>query len=324
MSFEIIRPTGLLSNTILISDKRTIGFKPIMRSGTGDYDINRPVVLSDPILPRQILDFDIARAMDVEQSGVLVQLSDKTLQKLFNIEVDDMGDVQWITEYNRRKLAGETDEQIRARPPYSRPQRKISKNVNFAQSNLKLDEKIDLMKTAIDSGTANNRVDLTAIGVQLTALLAGGVNLANMTQTEFTKITDILNHMSMPPTYQLAKLPYRFYLLDGVLHNPMVNLFLLSNIPPHLSSYLPVSIADPTTGSTTPITLEKMYRILKKVKPYYCLDIELRRVRPLSEVIVLVNAGEDGGKLNGHDIPLTGWDYDDISGTTNVDFIYNP
>ena len=145
-----------------------------------------------------------------------------------------------------------------------------------------------------------------------------------MTQAEFIKINDMLIKMKMPDTYKKAGLPYRYYLLDGVLKNPLINLFLLSNYPPHLTPYEPVEFLD-RHYNTKPITLEDMYRKLKKTTGKYGLDLDNRRVLPLEMIIDQVNFGADNGFLNGYPRKngSDDWHYNPLDETdTNIDFKY--
>jgi hypothetical protein len=137
--------------------------------------------------------------------------------------------------------------------------------------------------------------------------------------------------MNMPATYTAAKLPYRYYLLDGVIHKPAINLFLLSNIPrptgPNsITEYKPVLYTDPSTGVTVPITLAEMWRYLKKSTNKYGLDLANRSVIPLTDIVVHVNAGADNYRLNGWPKPPhDDWQYTEPTiPTDNVNFNFNP
>ena len=64
----------------------------------------RPRTLQEPVLrvnnflspapvPRHIPDFDGLRALDEQQQGIKVQLSDKTLNQLFSTQIPDSTDI---------------------------------------------------------------------------------------------------------------------------------------------------------------------------------------------------------------------------------------
>ena len=78
------------------------------RRGVGDYTITRQNFNAPRVMPRDPVDFDGIRAINIAQFGQKVQLSSKTLAELISMNVADPTDRSWIAEFNRRKLAGES------------------------------------------------------------------------------------------------------------------------------------------------------------------------------------------------------------------------
>ena len=48
------------------------------------------------------VDFDRLQAIDIELEGSKVQLSDKSIDEIFKIQIPDPTDVKWIAEKTRR------------------------------------------------------------------------------------------------------------------------------------------------------------------------------------------------------------------------------
>ena len=91
------------------------------------------------IKPRAVPDFDGIRAIDIENNGTTIQLSDKTLGELFTSKVPDHTDLQWITEKNRivailtaqGMSKQEIEHELDINKPLGREQRKIKSTSNF-------------------------------------------------------------------------------------------------------------------------------------------------------------------------------------------------
>ena len=98
-----------------------------IQSGLGNYHMVRENFIAPPIKPRMAVDFDKLNAQSLAADGIKVQLGDKTIEQLFKTYVRDKTYVEWITEYNRRKAAGETAQQLIDNPLFEREQRKVSK-----------------------------------------------------------------------------------------------------------------------------------------------------------------------------------------------------
>ena len=144
--FNINRP-AYRSATSTIDKMGSVHLPQNERTGIGNRTIIRPNFISPPIKGREVLNFEKLQATDIEQSGIKVQLGDKTIEKLFKVYINDPTDVKWIEEKNRRLQAGETEEEIERNPPQGRPQRKVSKMTNFGAQGLSIQDKIEQLKS---------------------------------------------------------------------------------------------------------------------------------------------------------------------------------
>ena len=71
------------------------------RNGLGNYEIIRRNFEKPAIRPRIAGDFDKLQAIDIETQGTIIQLSDKTIEKLFKVKIPDKTDTQWLAEKAR-------------------------------------------------------------------------------------------------------------------------------------------------------------------------------------------------------------------------------
>jgi hypothetical protein len=279
-------------------------FKNI-RTGTGNYNIQRNNFIAPGIKGREVIDFEKLQLQDIETAGIKVQLGDKTLQQLFGIQVDDKTDKAWIDEYNRRKAAGESDAQINAMPPFGRPQRKVNKNVNFASQGLALDDKLELLKTAMSSNHIENQAELAKISTSVALILGDQRTLEALTTNNLNEIRNIANRLNIPLDYVSAGFTERIVSWEQYqLNMGVINLFLLRVAPQNRVNY-PVK----NEAGTKYIKITSILGTLKGKDGRY-LDLLERQIISQDRAKELADAGIDNGTLN--DIPAsqvasTGW-----------------
>jgi len=177
------------------------------RTGTGNYNIRRSNFKAEPIKPRN-LNFEKMELQSLQDAGVPVSIGDKTMDKLFSVQVKDPSDGEWLLEVERRRNAGETDAQIAANPPFRREQRTITKNINFATTGLKLEDKIELLQTAVMSNSVETQKELTDVITSITLILRE-VEQLNNTQTK--AMGDIISRLNIPLDPFEAGLTQRIY-----------------------------------------------------------------------------------------------------------------
>ena len=241
------------------------------RIGSGNYDIQRNGFLHNEPLART--------ATFTEQTPVL-ELGEKTLEKLFNIKVDDPDDKLWLAEKARRITAGETEEQIKANPPFGRPQIQINKLVNFAQSNLKLDEKIDLIKTTIDQSSAITRADFVNVGTELALILGNLATFSRLTDQQLQDIYDAVNKLNIPKDWKVSFANLGRLISYSVFNankGPII-MYLMSNIPAGLSLNQPVYSWHTGKQQYDPVGILQVFQMKKNVTTVdeRYLDLEMR------------------------------------------------
>ena len=184
--FSLKRPgfrPGNMNNEI--KDEEVQMLSPNDRTGTGNRTITRTNFLAPQIKARQIISFEKLQARDIAEGGIKVQLGDKTLERLFKIQVDDPQDKSWIDEKNKRLKAGESEKDILEKPPFGRPQRKINKMSNLGMIGLGLNDKIEGISSALSQGNLGTKEELTQITAQIMEIVSNQENLENMSTNVF-------------------------------------------------------------------------------------------------------------------------------------------
>jgi hypothetical protein len=204
---------------------------PSERKGLGNYDITRKNFITPRITGRRNVDFEQLQQQDISDNGVKINLGDKALESLFKVQLNDPDDTSWILEFNRRKALGETVEQINSTPPFGRPQRKISKNINFAQQGLTLENKIDSIQTATDAGRMENKADIARITAQVMALLTNVDDLKKMTVPQLTMLSQSISRLKISSNWR-DSFPQRVYnSQEFLVDKGAIVMYLMSNIP---------------------------------------------------------------------------------------------
>ena len=283
------------------------------RKGLGNYDITRNNFIAPPIKGREALNFERLQAQDIETGGIKVQLGDKTIEKLFKIQVEDPSDKEWIAEKNRRLNAGETPEQIEQTPPLGRPQRKISRMVNFGAQGLSIEDKIEQLNSAITQGHADSKKDVGELTANVALLLGNVGQLRNMTQSGFNQLNQLIRQMTVPKHWRAMGFTHRLFNLRQYREDAgLINLYILSNLSnlpggrtfkEPLISY---NEAGDIVGRTT--FLNMVQNLGSKVRgnarvPGRYLDLETKAIIPFKAAVMLANSGVDNGQLNGQDPP---------------------
>jgi hypothetical protein len=276
-------------------------FKDI-RTGTGNYNIERNNFLAPALKGRQAVDFERLQLQDMQDAGVKVQLGDKTLEQLFGIQVLDKTDTEWLREYNRRKASGESEQRLKAFPPLGRPQRKVKKSVNFAQQGLQLEDRIEMLKTAVSSNHIENKQEIADVSTQIAIMLGDITDLNDLTDKNLLEIKNIASRLNIPRTWQTAGLTHRIYSWKQYQKElGPINMFILNITPRNRINY-PVK----NVRGRKYIKLSSILGALKSNKGQY-LDLEEMQIISQQEAKDKADAGIDGGMLDDLPAPPDGW-----------------
>ena len=309
-AFNIARPS--FKSGVIVSQEQLGSVPPLgpnARKGLGNRDITRNNYIAPQIRGREVLSFERLQAQDISEGGIKVQLGDKTIEKLFKIQVDDPTDVKWVEEKMRRLAAGETPLQINANPPFGRPQRKVSRMTNFgAMGNLSIDDKMEQLQVAVYQGNADNRNEIAQI-IANTAMLLGNVGqLQNMTQTGYNSLQQAIGRMNIPKNWRAMGFQHRYFTLQQYkLNAGLINLFLLSN----LNEYPDRTFLEPIKSFYKGAMYFETFNIAdlavrmakRQNQPSKILDLQTRSIYHFEDIVPLINEGADDGLLNGQQPP---------------------
>jgi hypothetical protein len=209
------------------------------RRGTGNREIVRPAFKAPPIKPRTILSFDKLQTMDIEDAGQKVSLSDSSLKAMFDVEVPDVLDTQWLTEKERLsqqyRANGMTQQQIdrelQVNKPLGREQRTITQRRNIGKSELTTADKLKEISEEVKNGNAISRVQQAQITGQLATILDSVSDIDQLTRQQLQDLGENLARIGVPTNYKRLGLIPRFVDNEYYLANAgMINLLLFSKV----------------------------------------------------------------------------------------------
>lgn len=307
--FEFKRP-AFEAGTLSKETGSNVQMPAQIRGGIGNRSITRNNFLSAPIKGREMIDFEKLQAQDISEGGIKVQFGDKTLEQLFKIQVEDITDVEWLDEYERRKALGETEDQLRNMPPLGRPQRQVSKMKNFGEMGNSVGDKVEMLTAAVLQGHTETKEQMAQIMVSAANILGSEENLRRLTQANFNSLRQIIARMNVPKNYRAAGFTHRLFSLDQYrAEQGLINLFLLSNLPMDRSLNAPLITVNAQGNVRGRPSLVQIVNSMQAAggNPAKFLDIQMRAIIPRASAIILVNGGVDGGLLDNAVAPPGGW-----------------
>jgi DNA-binding protein H-NS len=186
------------------------------RSGIGNYTIIRPGAKRTSGFGRSVA-FSRLSVIDSENAGV-VELGEKTLSKLFDVQVPDNRDITWIAE-KARLLAkyqaegmtrSEAEREIKINKPLGRAQRTITKKRNIAESNLSVSNKIAELKEEVDQGRAESRADQAMLVRELSRIFGSIRSMQTISSAEFNNLRRISERVNIPSSRTILGLNARY------------------------------------------------------------------------------------------------------------------
>ena len=284
--FSINRPSFL--SGVAYTGKTADSIKNINhRNGTGNYNIERHNFMASPIAPIT-LDFDKLQALDIQNNGMKVQLSDKTLNELLNIQVPDPTDVDWIREEQRLRAVyaakglnkQQIDRELEVNKPLGREQRKINRRQAIGSSELTMGQKLEELLQEVKDGRIQSATQKADILTQIALMMTEIKNIENLSATEFRNIVGILQTMNVLPRDHKSIGLVRFHDNNSYLANAgLINLYLISGATydPKINFNTPVRNFDQhPNGGLPPIKITTMVGNLSTNAKF--LDLEHRGI----------------------------------------------
>lgn len=258
------------------------------RRGTGNRQIVRPSFNAPPIKPRTIQSFDKLQAMDIEQAGTKVSLSDSTLKAMFDVEVPDELDTQWLAEKERliQKYRAngmsqrQIDRELEVNKPLGREQRTITKRRNIGQSELTTANKLKEISEEVKNGNIQTREQQAEMAGDIALILENVEDVAALSFQQLENLGQDLARIGVPTNHKRLGLVARFVDNDYYLDNAgMINLLLFSKVreEPNTGQYnydLLCKNYGSTQNGLPAIKLTSMVSQLSRVQDKRYLDLE--------------------------------------------------
>lgn len=267
------------------------------RGGVGNYNIKRVNFTAPELKPRAVIDFGRLASVNTSQFGQKVQLSDKTLDKLFRVSIPDPTDKAWLAEKERLLLIGRTDK------PFGREQRTIRKRINFGEQSQGAKTDISLIQSAINEGFARTREERALLGAKISQLLANTEEVKKLNQSQVDALVKAIGKVRLSPDWWNS-FPKRIYsgfeyMKDGndTLRGN-INMFILAHVRGDRSNLQPLESWNSVQKKFLPaqITLLNKMRADNKF-----IDLATSRVITFLQSAELVEAGVDGGSFINND-----------------------
>jgi DNA-binding protein H-NS len=186
------------------------------RSGIGNYTIIRPGAKRTSGVGRSVA-FSRLSVIDSENAGV-VELGEKTLSKLFDVQVPDNRDITWLAEKARLlakyQAAGmtkvEAEREIKINKPLGRAQRTITKKQNISASNLSVANKVAELKEEVDQGRAESKSDQAMLMRELSRVFGSIRSMQTISSAEFNNLRRIAERVNIPSSRTILGLNARY------------------------------------------------------------------------------------------------------------------
>ena len=297
------------------------------RRTSNNSDINRPIIPAKKVSfvinndysrastasrpgagERLAVSSDALRSLDVERYGEKVQLSSKTLDKMFNVKIDDPNDVEYDAKKLELQAEGKTPSQIEA---LIGKKRQITKRFNMGDSSLMMKDRLELIERAVQGGFAHNREALGAVMAQLALLANDGSFIEKLSDADLRRFRNLLRTVDLPESYQKADLEHRIWTLPQYREmSGLVNIFIMSNLKGGRTLESP--LLAPNGGVGTKLIGYDNYMRRNAGNDEKYIDLENRIFITRERAMQLANEGVDMGILGGYARPADGWDSNEV------------
>ena len=281
--FKINRPAFKYKDQKIPND--SVAMYKSKRTGTGNFAIKRSNFMSQPVRPRNVDVFEKMELQNLEDAGQPISLGDETLDKLFNVQIADPNDKEWLERKALRLGAGETEEQIAANPPFRREQRTITKRINFATQGLALQDKIELLQTAVASNNVESMKEIGEVATSISLILDKNISELNRKQEQI--LSNVINRLNIPANPLSAGLDHRIFSKEDYTKDVgVVNMFIYAKAN-SLGRDINNPVINAKTGKT--IKLSSMVNMLStgKDENSVYLDVDTLRLINKAEAISL-------------------------------------
>jgi hypothetical protein len=236
---DLIQRPGFRIKTVDISSKKIAPLPKFNRVSNIDRDIVRRGFRVAEVKARSIPEPAI-QPIDLDDTGKLVTLSDKTVDQLLSITVGDPTDVKWLQEKERLELLFESQglspneirRELEVNRPLHREQRTITRKKGVdPDPTLPLSRKLDALMNVVLDGRAESEREQAQIAGLMANAMKSITGMEQLTQLEFQKIGQTIERINPPDDPTSFNLTARFYDKDSYdAHAGNINFYLMSRI----------------------------------------------------------------------------------------------
>ena len=284
---------------------------------TGEnYKLERPSFHKDMVYPRYGYDFNGMEKLNIQQNGIKIQLGNKTLNEMFRTQINDPTDINYKQE--------------------GRPQRKVYKYMNIADSKLNISEKINVIQEAVRSDPAISE-NKEAVDRILNVVLGffNLENIQNMEDKDLDELISILSSIKYSSNWRIIPNKPRFRFLTWELYEnspvqPYYNILLSSpyTLQDGRPPTEPIEYHGRTGGKGSKILIQNisLFKALGLLKSYskekekfFVLDLENNSLIPFKMANEIVQSDLETYKNEVINYTIDEDDLDDVDDLYNDD-----
>lgn len=240
VGLDLIQRPGFRLKTIDISSQKIASLPTQKRISNIDRNIVRRGFMVNEPKARSVPDAPALQPIELDDTGKLVTLSDKTVDQLLSITVGDPTDVKWLQEKERLELMFEAqglspDEirrELEVNRPLNRDQRTITRKKGVdPDPNIPLARKLDALTNMVLDGRAESRQEQAQVAGLMANAMKSIEGMKTLSLQQFIKIGRTINRINPPVDPVDFGLTARFYDVTNYdIDAGKINFYLMARI----------------------------------------------------------------------------------------------
>lgn len=241
--------------------------EPLSKRKGLNYEMRRNNFIAPDIMSRNSIDFEKLQSLAVADAGIKVELGDKTLRDLFQIQVPDETDTTWQQD--------------------GRKQRMITKMINLGQQSNDTTEQLNILKGIVNQNLTETLSGNKMLKDGIDKLITSSNDLSTLSAEQLVELKNVVQRLNIPAQPKQAGLKQVIYDSAEFQQNRMAVIpFILSKVPSHMTNL-------PIFGFQGPINLAK---VVAELNAGNYLDVEQLSILSPSQAKDRVEKdGVDGG-----------------------------
>ena len=224
MNLDLIQRPAFKLNCVDISGTKKATLPSQKRISNIDRNIERPSFKGTEPKARTLPQTPL-QAIDLDKTGKLVTLSNKTVDQLLSIKVGDPTDIEWLNEKARLELLLQargdlTPEQIRREleinRPLNRDQRTVTRRKGIdPDPTIPMARKLDALTKMVLEGRVESKREQAEVAGLMAKEMGDVKKLAVLNIQQFEKISEVIERIKPPTALLDFGLTARFYDKDN-------------------------------------------------------------------------------------------------------------